>query len=138
MFGKKPAILFTPEEQTLRAEIIWALKCAKSSFSFGSNSDMVDILRAMSPESNVFKNYAMSETKVRYVLEFGLAPYMRECLIEDLKRTPFTFMFDETTTSQDQKQYDGYVQYESKRKKKLLANTPGPAHCFSDTAAPKI
>lgn len=50
----------------------------------------------------------MSETKVKYVLEFGVAPYMLEQLIADVQNQPFTFMFDDTTTSQLKKQYDGY------------------------------
>lgn len=39
---------------------------------------------------------------------------MEEFLM-DFKGTPFSYKFDETTTSQVKKQYDGYVQYESKR-----------------------
>lgn len=133
--SKKPPFSFTPEDLTLRAEIIWALKCAKSNISFSCNEDIGDILRAMCPDSNVLKNYAMSATKVRYVIEFGLAQYIRECLIEDLKSNPFTFLFDETTTSQVKKQYDGYVQYESKRYKKIVSHYAGSlfvGHCRAE------
>ena len=34
---------------------------------------------------------------------------------EDIKATPYTFHFDETTTSQVKKQYDGYVTYFSQK-----------------------
>lgn len=47
----------------------------------------------------------MSESKIKYIIVFGVAPFVREQLIEDLKSSPFAFMFDETTTTQLKKQY---------------------------------
>ena len=53
----------------------------------------------------------MSKTKVNYVIKHGLSPYVKELYINDFIGTPFVFKFDETTTIQTKKQYDGYVQY---------------------------
>ena len=52
---------------------------------------------------------------MKCVIQFGLSPYFQDLLKSDLKGKPFSFKFDETTTSQTKKQYDGYVQYWSDR-----------------------
>ena len=44
--------------------------------------------------------------KVQYVIKFGIADYVKKKLINDAKDTPYSFLFDETTTSQVKKQYD--------------------------------
>lgn len=61
--------------------------------------------------------------------------YLHENLIDDLVATPFTFLFDETTTSQVKKQYDTYVQYESRRYKRIVSQYAGSlfvGHCNAD------
>lgn len=129
------SINFTPEEQQLRSEILWALKCAKSNYSFASNAQNDDLFAKMFPDSAIAKNWCMGETKVKYILEYGIAEYVREKLIEDLNATPFTFMFDETTTSQVKKQYDGYVRYESKQHKRIVSHYAGSlflGHCKAE------
>ena len=45
---------------------------------------------------------------------------------------PFTFKFDETTTSQIKKQYDGYIQYWYRKHGKVLSAYVGSlflGHC---------
>ena len=44
-------------------------------------------------------------------------PYLKDLLLEDLKNAVFTFKFDESTTQQVNKQYDGFIQYWSKKHK---------------------
>lgn len=130
-----PSVSFSTEEQTLRAEILWAMKCAQSNFSFSSNTNLASVFRAMFPDSEIARNYGMSESKIKYVLAFGVAPYVRERLIDDLQSCPFTFLFDETTTSQVKKQYDGYVQYESRQYKKIITHYAGSlflGHCTAE------
>ena len=41
--------------------------------------------------------------------------------MKDFSETPFTFKFDEITTSQIKKQYDGYVQNYSPKHGKVLS-----------------
>ena len=48
---------------------------------------------------------------MKYVIQYGLSPYFQDLLKSSLKGKPFSFRFDETTTSQTKKQYNGYVQY---------------------------
>ena len=62
----------------------------------------------MFPDSEIAKKYEQGDTKIKYNIQFGIAPYLKEKLIYDVKNKPFTFKFDETTTRQVKKQYDGY------------------------------
>ncbi|KAG4072228.1 hypothetical protein HA402_005950 [Bradysia odoriphaga] len=103
------------EDKILSAEIYWALKCVHSGFSFASNQGNNELFRKMFPDSNIASNFKMSKTKCNYLVQFGIYPWVMEDLLLDFKGTPFSYKFDETTTSQIKKQYDGYVQYESKR-----------------------
>ena len=68
----------------------------------------------MFPDSKIAEGYKQNETKIKYNIQYGIAPYFKEKLQKDFYNKPFSFKFDETTTSQVKKQYDGYVQYWSK------------------------
>ena len=53
-------------------------------------------------------------------------------LLEDMKNMPFTFRFNETTTSQIKKQYDGYINFYSKQERKVVTWYTGSlfvGHC---------
>lgn len=120
------------DDRTLKAEIIWALKCCKSKFSFNSNDDLNDIFKEMFPDSQIAAQYAMSSAKARYLIQFGIAPYVLETLKQDIKNTPTTFQFDETTTSQVKKQYEGHIRYYSKIHKRIVPHYCGSlfvGHC---------
>lgn len=101
------------EDKTLSAEILWALKCIHSNFSFTSNDENNLLFSKMFPDSSIAANFKMSQTKCKYLVQFGIYPWIMEDLLLDFKKTPFSYKFDETTTSQVKKQYDGYLQYDS-------------------------
>ena len=65
----------------------------------------------MFPDSEIAKSYRQSSTKIAYVIQHGIAPYLFDSIIANIKDKPFSFMFDETTTSQVKKQFDGYVRF---------------------------
>ena len=46
-----------------------------------------------------------------YLLRYGISEILKSEQIQDIKDVPYTFKFDETTTSQVLKQYDGYLCY---------------------------
>lgn len=120
------------DDQVLRAEILWELKCVKSIFSFASNSGNNDLFSAMFPDSKIAKSYKMSETKCKYLIQFGVSPWILEDLKKDIKASPFSYLFDETTTVQVKKQYDAYVRYESKRHGEIVDRYCGSlflGHC---------
>ena len=49
--------------------------------------------------------------KIKYSIQFGLAPYFMQSFQDDFLGRAFSFKFDETMTSQVKKQYDGFIQY---------------------------
>ena len=61
--------------------------------------------------------------KMKSNIQFGIAPYVTEILIEHVKGQSFSFKFDDTTTSQVEKYYDTYVQYYTKVLKLILPHT---------------
>ena len=65
----------------------------------------------MLPDSNIAKQFTQQETKAKYTIQCGKAQYVKEKVISDVSNKPFSFKFDETTTSQIKKQYDAYVTY---------------------------
>jgi hypothetical protein len=65
----------------------------------------------MFPDSEIAQNYKMGRTKLKYIIEFGMAPNIRKKISEELKGAVFSFSFDETTTVSKKKQLDGYVNY---------------------------
>lgn len=96
---------------------------------------MNELFKEMFPDSKIASQYQMSYTKIHYILQFALKPYIFENLIKDFENTPFTFKFDETTTVQVKKQYDGHLQYYSKKFKKIVNHYCGSlflGHCFAD------
>ena len=53
-------------------------------------------------DSNIAKQFNQQETKAKYTIQFGIAQYVKEKLILDVSNKPFSFKFEETTTSQCQ------------------------------------
>ena len=47
------------------------------------------------------------------MIQDGIAPYLQKIILNELKELPFSFRFDETTTSQVKKQYGVYATYHS-------------------------
>ena len=65
----------------------------------------------MLPDSNIAKQFTQQKTKAKCTIQCGIAQYVKEKRISDVSNKPFSFKFDETTTSQIKKQYDAYVTY---------------------------
>lgn len=123
------------DDEVLRAEILWALKCVKSTFSFASNAGNNQLFASMFHDSKIAQSYRMSETKCKYLVQFGICPWILENLKNDLKGNPFSFLFDETTTSQIKKQFDGYVRFESRQQGNIVDRYCGSlflGHCDAE------
>lgn len=127
-------VLNLSPEEVLKAETMQALKVVSSNFSFASCHDDGDRFRQMFPDSTIAKNYHQSRTKVNYVIKHGISPFVKDHYLKDFKGSPFVFKFDETTTRQVKKQYDGYIQYWSPEQNLVSSVYCGSlflGHCFS-------
>ena len=98
------------EELVTKAEILQALKTVESNYSFSSADGDNERFVLMFPDSEIAKSYCQSSTKIAYVIQHGIAPYLFDS-IANIKDKPFSFLFDGTTTSQVKKQFDGYVRF---------------------------
>ena len=78
-------VTLSPEEEVTKAEVLQALKVVSSNYSFNSTTDDGDRLRLMFPNDPIAKKYQQSKTKVNYSIKHGIAPYIQELNIEDLK-----------------------------------------------------
>ena len=111
MQSSDKVILLTSEERKWNAEILRALTVVDKNYAFQSCKSDNNIYRRMFPDSEIAKNYEMSATKVMYIIRHGIAIYVRNDLKKEIDDRPFTFHFDESTTEQVKKQYDGYATF---------------------------
>ena len=102
----KGSVILTNEEHVLKAEIIQALKTLMeiSHSQVQINGDG-DRFHRMFPDSAIAKSYKQGETKVKYCLQYGIAPHFKGMIVKDLANSLFAFKFDETITSQMRKYY---------------------------------
>ena len=91
------------EDQVLNAEILQAVHMVDYNQSFSSASPDNERFKKMFPDSEIARAYKQGETKVMYSIKFGIAPFLKQQMMNRLKGVPFTFKFDETTTCQVKK-----------------------------------
>ena len=88
-----PKLVLRKEQH--KAEILWALKSIISHFSLNSAQDIMEIFKAMFPDSNIAQGMSCEPTKLSYLITFGIAPYFKQLLTDDLKKAPcFVVLFD--------------------------------------------
>ena len=99
---------------------------AHSNYSLAFTQGDSKRFRPMFPNCLVALGYAQPDAKIRCNLQFDIAPYYKEQLIYDVKRRPFTFAFNESTSTLVGKQHYGYVQYwsENEHGPKLILVAP--------------
>jgi hypothetical protein len=97
-------VMVSDTDDVIKAEIIQALKIIRYHQSFRSCGEDSLMFSVMFPDSKIAQKYAMDKTKLKYVIEFGIALYIRTFLKIDMARTPYSFAFDETTTAHTKKQ----------------------------------
>ena len=54
----------------------------------------------MFPNSTIARGYQQSDSKVPFVIKYGIADNLKKQLIFDVKNAPYSFLFDETTSSE--------------------------------------
>ena len=131
----KNKFVLLPYEQIVKAEVLQGFKTVESTFSFAAATRDGDRFRQMFPDSKIAQGYKQNETKMTYVIQYGLSPYFRESLKSDFHANAYCFKFDEATTSQVRKKYDGSVQYWSKSQNGIVVAYCGSLfvdHCLAE------
>ena len=79
------------EDQILNTEILQALNMVNKNHSFSSvNSDSNRFKKC----SRTCKLLSQEETKSKYVVQFGLAPFVKNELSIDVQKIPYSFKFN--------------------------------------------
>ena len=94
----------TKKDQILNAEIWQTLNMVDKNHSFSSVNGDSDRFKKMFPDSQIAAKYWQEETKSKYALQFGqFGPFVKDELITDIQKTPYSFKLDESTNSQMKK-----------------------------------
>ena len=90
-------IKFTLTKHQHNAEILWALKTVVFHFSYKSAADIADVLGAMFLDSAIAQKMNCGSTKLSYLICFGIAPYFKQQLLNELKESQcFVISFDKS------------------------------------------
>ena len=119
----------------MNAEILQAPNMVDKNHSFFSANGDSDRFKKMLPDLQIAAKYSQEETKFKYVVQFGLAPFVKDELITEVQKTPYSCKFDKTTNSQVKKQYDGSVSFFWKKLRKIVTLYCGTlfiGHCMAD------
>ena len=102
---------FVTRNDTLAAEIWWALKVNSSHYSYKSCEDISFLVQQMFPDSNIAKKFTCGEKKASYLTCFGIAPHFKSLLKEKVKSADgYVLLFDESLNHELQKkQMDFHV-----------------------------
>ena len=80
-----------------KSEIIWTLKFVCSGYSNSSSSDINNVFSTMFPDSKIAQNFQLGPDKLKYICNFGIAPYFKDVLKEMLKKSDlYVICFDES------------------------------------------
>ena len=112
------------QEKVLKAEAVILLTAIKCNYSFSSINELGNIFSTAFDDSEIAKHVKLGDAKARYVTKFGLAPYFRKRIYDDVisSATYFTLYFDETTTRQVKKQLDIYISYWSNKEAQIITS----------------
>ena len=76
---------FSDKQQVLNAEVIEALHSVDSNQSFSASNGSGERYRKMFP-CEAASTFYLQETKMKYTIQFGIAPYVKDGLIRDINR----------------------------------------------------
>ena len=80
-----------------KAEIFSTLKSISTGYSNNSYSDNAGLFQHMFPDSEIAKSFQLGPTKIKYLTNFGIAPYYKSVLWERVKESPcFVISSDES------------------------------------------
>ena len=104
--------LVPTKNDSLTAEVMWALKVCNSHYSNKSCEDTNLLFRRMFPDSQIAANFKCGEIKSAYLVKYGVAPYFRRLLSDKLKSEScdYVLLFDESMNIKLQsKQMDFHI-----------------------------
>ena len=81
----------------IKSEIYWVLKCITAGYSNNSCTNINVLFQTMFPDSDLAKQFKLGPNKVKYIANFGIKPYIRNLLVESIKKSDcYVISFDES------------------------------------------
>ena len=82
---------------TLKAEIIWSLEVLMPNYSFNSYANNSHLFAVMFEDSQIAQSFSLGSTKLSYNITFGLAPYIKNMLLEGVHEVKYySLSFDDS------------------------------------------
>ena len=79
------------------------MKTVSSGYSNNSSKDISNLFYVMFPDSKIAKDMKLGAGKVKYVINFGIAPIFKNALTESIKKSEFHVVsFDESLNDNTQ------------------------------------
>ena len=106
-------LLVEPSVSLNRQRKIMALEVLKCKYSYRSCESESNRFCSMFSDNNTAKNFTCEKTKCSYILCHGIAPFVKESVINELKEVPYyTTLFDKSYNKICKKsQMDLHVRY---------------------------
>lgn len=132
--------VIAPKENSMRAELIWALKTIANNYSFQSCEGVKEVFMEMFPDTKLLEYFTLSPKKLSYLITEALGPYFKQKMLADLGKGMiikfcrltdydinflyfveyFALLYDETTNKSGQKELQFEIRYWSQSVKKIL------------------
>ncbi|GBN53613.1 hypothetical protein AVEN_197773-1, partial [Araneus ventricosus] len=97
--------LVTTNDETLKAEILWAMTVVEKKLSLNSCSNISRIFKCMFSDSTLAQQFQLGKDKVSYIIHYGISHYFHETLLDTLKNcSDITICFDESLNKVAQKE----------------------------------
>lgn len=91
-----PLSRWLQSKESRKAEILWTLKCVQNHQSFRDNEHTSQLFQNMFWDSNIARQYSLGKTKMAYLTTFGLSPYFKDMLLNNVRQSDFFMViFDE-------------------------------------------
>ena len=102
-------------------EIIRTLKNVQANFSLKSCESLLKLFQKMFPDSVIAKNSTFSKDKYSYYISYGIQPYCKLILTNEIKGSPYySKSFDETLNKvTQQEQMDIYMTFWNSDRKRV-------------------
>ena len=75
-------------DQVTTAEVLWALKLVENDMPFSSCNNIAALLNLVFPTDAVVKDFTCGATKATYNVRHGIAPYFKQLMLEDVRKSP--------------------------------------------------
>ena len=101
------------KNEVINAELLWCLKLVTGHLIYNLCSNISEIFKIMFSHSDVARQFSLGNTKVHYMILYGIAPYCKAELLGQINSSPqFSLSFDESLNTALQKcQMDANIRF---------------------------